>query len=65
MANQVNVAAQSAPRRVAPSPLRRVGIAEHEHEILKRPGDDMYAEHVLAAGRARPSVVISTSPAGN
>ena len=48
-ADEVDVAAQAAPLHLALHPLGRVGVVEHEHDVLERHGDDQQAEHVLAA----------------
>ena len=63
-ADQVDVAAQAAPRHRALHLPGRGGVVVREHDPLQRHGHDEHAEHVLAA-RAGTAAVRSTSPPGN
>jgi len=51
-ADEVHVAAQTAPLDPATCPPGRVRIVEHQHDFLERPGDDQEADSVLAPGVA-------------
>ncbi len=51
---EINVAAQAAAGDLAPASLRRVGVAEREHDLFHRLGGDQHAQDVRL-GKGKPA----------